>query len=127
VHGKTCRVEHNGKGIFAGLPSPFMAARYHSLCVELTSPLIETLAIADDGVIMGVQHVSAPLCGVQFHPESFLTEYGHELVMNFLRLHPSRRSWSAATDPRKPISRATFTSNASAPGQTDIRHEISSV
>lgn len=92
VHGKRCLVQHSGAGLFAGLPSPFWAARYHSLCVELGSSDIDVLAVADDGVIMGIQHRSRPLCGVQFHPESFMTEYGLELVRNFLALRPQ---WKA--------------------------------
>lgn len=100
MHGKCCQVHHSGDGIFAGIPSPFRAARYHSLCIELATErtaaagqmgagvegAIVPIAHADDGVIMAVQHTSWPLCGVQFHPESFLTEFGMELVANFLAL-----------------------------------------
>lgn len=88
VHGKTSQVHHQGKGIFAGLPSPFAVARYHSLMTEPASDLLEVTARSADGVIMGLQHVSAPLVGVQFHPESFLTEHGPAMAANFLRLGP---------------------------------------
>jgi anthranilate synthase component 2 len=89
VHGKRCRVHHQGEGVFAGIPSPFWAARYHSLRIELSSPFILPTAVAEDDVLMGIRHRSWPLCGVQFHPESFMSEYGLELVENFLALHPA--------------------------------------
>jgi len=88
MHGKRCRVDHAGRSIFSGIPSPFRVARYHSLCIEPGSPLIVQLAVAEDGVIMGIRHRFWPICGVQFHPESFMSEYGLELVENFLALHP---------------------------------------
>jgi anthranilate synthase component 2 len=88
MHGKRCRVNHTGASIFSGLPSPFIVARYHSLCIEPRSSLIVPLAMADDGVIMGIRHRFWPIIGVQFHPESFMSEYGLELVENFLALHP---------------------------------------
>jgi anthranilate synthase component 2 len=91
-HGKRSRVEHQGAGVFAGLPSPFWAARYHSLQVVVRSSELRISARADDGVVMGIEHRSYPLTGVQFHPESFLTEYGLELVANFLALNPA---WQA--------------------------------
>jgi anthranilate synthase component II len=87
-HGKRSQVHHGGRGIFAGVPSPFEVARYHSLQVIIQSPLLMALAHAEDGVVMGLQHRAWPLCGVQFHPESFMTAYGVELVANFLRLQP---------------------------------------
>lgn len=86
VHGKTSRVHHAGQSIFKGAPSPFTAARYHSLAVRIGSPDIQVTATADDGVIMGITHRRWPLAGVQFHPESFLTEHGATLMANFLRL-----------------------------------------
>ena len=92
VHGKRCLVHHRGEGIFKGLPSPFSVARYHSLCVEPRSGQLVPLAFAWDGVIMGMQHRSWPLCGVQFHPESFMSDHGAELVANFLALRPAWRS-----------------------------------
>lgn len=88
VHGKRSRVLHSGQGIFSEIPSPFFAARYHSLCVELHSDFIYPTAFSDDGVAMAIQHRSWPLFGVQFHPESFMSEYGVELVTNFLSSHP---------------------------------------
>ncbi len=85
VHGKTSAVYHRGKSIFSGLPSPFMAARYHSLCVEIRSELLEPLAFSADGVCMAVRHRKLPVFGVQFHPESFMTGFGMELAQNFLK------------------------------------------
>ena len=86
VHGKTSPITHDGKGVFEGLPSPFEATRYHSLCVgEATVPdELEVTATADDGTIMGVRHKSLPIEGVQFHPESVLTLEGPRLLANFL-------------------------------------------
>lgn len=84
VHGKQCQVIHEGRGLFAGLPSPFAAARYHSLMAAPNSPDLEVTARSDDGVIMGLSHRRYPLHGVQFHPESFLTSHGRDLAENFL-------------------------------------------
>jgi para-aminobenzoate synthetase component II len=86
VHGKRSQVFHEGRGLFAGLPSPFPAARYHSLMAALNSPDLEVTARSDDGVIMGLRHRRYPLHGVQFHPESFLTAHGRDLAANFLRI-----------------------------------------
>jgi anthranilate synthase component 2 len=88
VHGKRSRVDHLGRWIFEGIPSPFWAARYHSLCVEIRSDSLCANAFSEDQVVMGIQHLFWPLHGVQFHPESFMTEHGLELVDNFLALHP---------------------------------------
>jgi len=85
VHGKTSLVHHSGQGIFESIPSPFRAARYHSLCIEIGSEDILPLATAADGVLMGIRHRRRPVFGVQFHPESFMSQYGIELVHNFLR------------------------------------------
>ncbi|MGB7405855.1 MAG: aminodeoxychorismate/anthranilate synthase component II [Pacificimonas sp.] len=86
VHGKTSPVEHDQTGVFAGLPSPFTATRYHSLIVEhAPAPLIAN-AHSDDGIIQGLRHPELPLHGVQFHPESIATDNGHALLKNFLRL-----------------------------------------
>ena len=87
-HGKVSAVHHDGQALFTGLPSPFTAARYHSLMVEVHSRSLAVTARSDDGVIMGLSHPEFPLHGVQFHPESFMTETGFELVENFLRLGP---------------------------------------
>ena len=86
IHGKTSKIIHNGKGLLKGLPTPIKVARYHSLCIELasTSPL-RVDAEAEDGVIMGIYYPDYPLYGVQFHPESFLTEYGDTIAKNFLK------------------------------------------
>lgn len=86
MHGKTSDVRHEGRGLFAGLPSPFKAARYHSLAVADVSPQLEITARTSDGVIMGLAHREHPLHGVQFHPESFLTEHGFSLIENFLAM-----------------------------------------
>jgi anthranilate synthase component 2 len=91
VHGKRSNIEHNGLGIFAGLPSPFWVARYHSLQAIIRSQVLVPLAYSPDQVVMAVQHKYWPLCGVQFHPESFLTEYGYQLMRNFLALQPKWR------------------------------------
>ena len=84
MHGKTSPVTHDGSGVFAGLPSPFTATRYHSLIVEDLPADLVVNARADDGSVMGVRHVSLPIHGVQFHPESIATEHGHALLANFL-------------------------------------------
>ena len=88
MHGKTSLVSHDGKTIFSGLPSPFSATRYHSLIVERESlpACLEISATAPDGLIMGLRHRTMRVEGVQFHPESILTEVGKELLANFLRL-----------------------------------------
>ncbi len=87
MHGKVSQIHHNGVGVFRGLPSPYRATRYHSLAIErATCPAeLEITAWTEDGEIMGVKHRSLPVEGVQFHPESILTEHGHELLANFLR------------------------------------------
>ncbi len=89
MHGKTCEILHKNQGIFEGIPSPLTAARYHSLMVKTDdrSSLMET-AYSRQGVIMGLSHPELPLHGVQFHPESFLTENGFRFVENFLKLGP---------------------------------------
>ena len=88
VHGKLGKMQHGGKGLFADLPSPFEATRYHSLIVERESlpDTLEITAELDDGTIMGLQHKTLPIHGVQFHPESIASEHGHKLLDNFLRL-----------------------------------------
>lgn len=88
MHGKTSEIHHNGNWIFAGLPDPLRVARYHSLVVSEVSPLLEITAETEDGVIMGLSHRTHPLHGVQFHPESFLTEHGAPLIENFLGTGP---------------------------------------
>ncbi|MGW3243313.1 aminodeoxychorismate/anthranilate synthase component II [Streptomyces sp. NPDC001070] len=86
LHGKTSLVTHEGRGVFAGLPSPFTATRYHSLAVERdTVPEeLEITSWTESGIIMGLRHRSARVEGVQFHPESVLTEWGHRMLANWL-------------------------------------------
>ena len=88
MHGKTSFIEHEGSGIFAGLPNPFEATRYHSLAVERASlpEELEVSAHTEDGEIMGLRHRELPVIGVQFHPESILTGVGKDLLRNFLSL-----------------------------------------
>jgi anthranilate synthase component 2 len=88
MHGKTSRINHTGRGIFRGLNSGFEATRYHSLIVkkETLPAALEVTASTDDGLIMGIQHRSMPVHGVQFHPESIASENGHALLQNFLNL-----------------------------------------
>jgi anthranilate synthase component 2 len=90
VHGKLGQVQHTGKGLFRGLPSPFAATRYHSLVVDrATLPdSLEVTADLADGTIMGLQHKTLPIHGVQFHPESIASEHGHALIRNFLDIVP---------------------------------------
>ena len=86
VHGKTSSVAHDGRGVFAGLPDPLTATRYHSLVVDPASlpAVLEASAWAEDGTIMGLRHRSRPIEGVQFHPESILTDGGHRMLANWL-------------------------------------------
>ncbi len=88
MHGKTSQIHHNDTGIFKDLPNPFTATRYHSLAVkrETLPEELEVTAWTEDGEIMGVQHKTRPIYGVQFHPESIATEGGHQLLANFLSL-----------------------------------------
>ncbi|MBB4617054.1 anthranilate synthase component II [Sphingomonas abaci] len=85
MHGKTSPVLHDGSGLFAGLPSPFTATRYHSLIVNDIPDSLLVNARAEDGVVMGFRHRDLPIHGVQFHPESIATEHGHAMLANFLR------------------------------------------
>ncbi len=85
MHGKTSSVYHNGKGLFDGVPSPFKATRYHSLIVEEPLPeVLQVTAFTRDGEVMGLRHKQYPTMGVQFHPESILTEHGKRILQNFL-------------------------------------------
>jgi anthranilate synthase component II len=91
MHGKISRIRHSGSGIFSGLPNPFLATRYHSLAIAPASipPCLTVTATADDGEVMAVQHVEHPVYGLQFHPESVLTEHGYRLLDHFLHGVPS--------------------------------------
>jgi anthranilate synthase/aminodeoxychorismate synthase-like glutamine amidotransferase len=86
MHGKTSSITHDQRGVFTDLPDPLTATRYHSLAVDAATvpPLLEVSAWAEDGTVMGLRHRSLPVEGVQFHPESILTEYGHRLLANWL-------------------------------------------
>ena len=86
MHGKTSMVHHDGKGLYAGLPNPFEAIRYHSLMIKEESlpEFLEVTSRTKDGIVMGVRHRELPVEGVQFHPESIMTEVGHDLLQNYL-------------------------------------------
>lgn len=94
MHGKTSAIRHCGKGVFKDIPNEFTATRYHSLVIERDSfpDDLEITAETEDGVIMGLQHRTAPVFGVQFHPESIASEYGHKLLENFLILGAEARA-----------------------------------
>ena len=94
MHGKTSEITHDNSGVFAGLPSPFVATRYHSLCIshEDFPPDLRAIAASEDGVIQGVAHRTLPIWGVQFHPESILTPAGMQLARNFLAIAAERRA-----------------------------------
>jgi anthranilate synthase component 2 len=86
MHGKTCPVEHDGTGLFEGLPSPFTATRYHSLIVTEVPESLVVNCTAADASVMGVRHAELPIHGVQFHPESIATEHGHAMLANWLTM-----------------------------------------
>ncbi|MDO8577598.1 MAG: aminodeoxychorismate/anthranilate synthase component II [Dehalococcoidales bacterium] len=92
MHGKSSPIHHYGKGVFTGLPDPFSAIRYHSLVVkrENLPDCLEITAWTEDGEIMGLRHKSHPVEGIQFHPESFMTEYGKDILSNFLKGNKTR-------------------------------------
>jgi anthranilate synthase/aminodeoxychorismate synthase-like glutamine amidotransferase len=106
VHGMRCRVHHDGTGLFAGLPAPLWAGRYHSLRVvgETLPETLRVTARSDEGIVMALAHVTWPLFGVQFHPESVLTDGGHRLLSNFLAVAgiahkvPATADYTAAED-----------------------------
>jgi anthranilate synthase/aminodeoxychorismate synthase-like glutamine amidotransferase len=109
VHGKTSRIHHDGRTIFTGLPSPLTGTRYHSLIVDPVRlpPSLEISARADDGAIMGIRHRTAIVEGVQFHPESVLTDHGHAMLRNFLALARGQRPPGlAGTLPAAPVGQA---------------------
>jgi anthranilate synthase component 2 len=84
MHGKVSAIAHDGSGVFAGLPSPFDATRYHSLCVDAVPECLIVNARAEDGTVQGLRHRALPIHGVQFHPESIASTHGHALLVNFL-------------------------------------------
>jgi anthranilate synthase component 2 len=88
MHGKTSAVRHDGRGLFAGLPSPLEGGRYHSLAATRVPPCLEVCASTDDGEVMAVRHLEHPVAGIQFHPESVLTPLGRDLLRNFLEGAP---------------------------------------
>lgn len=105
MHGKVSEIRHDGTGVFAGLPSPFPATRYHSLAIDRSS-LPNSLSItaeSDDGVIMGVAHGNLPLHGVQFHPESIASENGHSLLGNFLKIAERANGRPSAEKPTQEL------------------------
>jgi len=90
MHGRTSPIQHLGDGLFSGLPSPFRATRYHSLIVDgdTLGPRLERTAWTEHGELMGIRHCSLAIAGIQFHPESYLSEHGHSLLRNFLDMLP---------------------------------------
>ncbi len=86
MHGKTSQVTHDGSGVFAGVPSPVTATRYHSLIVKDIPDVLAVNATSDDGHVMGFRHLTKPIHGVQFHPESIATQHGHAMIANFLTI-----------------------------------------
>lgn len=102
MHGKTSRINHDGEGIHLGLPTPFTATRYHSLVLDPTTipEVLRVTAWTDEGDVMGVAHRDYPVIGVQYHPESIVTEYGHDLLRNFLAIAPSSHATPLHTSQR---------------------------
>lgn len=101
MHGKTSLVHHDDSGVLHGLPNPFRAIRYHSLCADIASlpPQLEITARSESGVVMGLRHRALPIQGVQFHPESILTEGGKQLLANFLQARDEAGSQPPAQEP----------------------------
>ncbi len=123
MHGKTSLISHLGTGLFQGLPNPFTATRYHSLVIAPSSlpKALRVTATSDDGEIMGVQHVEYPVHGVQFHPESVLTEHGYRLLDHFLHGVPAvPRALPAAADGRSQLESREESTLASAPPPVDL-------
>ena len=123
MHGKTSRIHHFGTGLFHGLPNPFTATRYHSLVIAPRSmpEELQVTATSEDGEIMGVQHVKYPVHGVQFHPESVLTEHGYRLLDHFLHGVPAvPRTLPAAADGASLPESAEESTLGSAPPPVDL-------
>jgi anthranilate synthase/aminodeoxychorismate synthase-like glutamine amidotransferase len=123
MHGKTSRIHHSGTGVFSGLPTPFIATRYHSLVISPASlpPSLTVTARSEDGEIMAVQHVEHPVYGVQFHPESVLTEHGYRLLDQFLHgVSPMPRTLPQAADGVLVPQPSDASTLASAPPPVDL-------
>jgi anthranilate synthase/aminodeoxychorismate synthase-like glutamine amidotransferase len=123
MHGKTSRIHHSGSGLFTGLPNPFTATRYHSLVIAPASvpPSLTVTATSEDGEIMAVQHVEYPVYGVQFHPESVLTEHGYRLLDHFLHGVPATpRAVPQAADGALVTPSFETSTLASAPPSVDL-------
>jgi anthranilate synthase/aminodeoxychorismate synthase-like glutamine amidotransferase len=123
MHGKTARIHHTGTGLFAGLPNPFTATRYHSLVIAPASipACLQVTATSEDGEIMAVQHVEHPVHGVQFHPESVLTEHGYRLLDHFLHGVPATpRPLPHAADGALPPALEQVNTLAAAPPPVDL-------
>ncbi len=129
MHGKTSRIRHNGKGIFSMIENPMTATRYHSLALEKASlpGELEVSAESEDGEVMGVRHVSRPIFGVQFHPESILTQYGMRILENFLSLiNPAQPVLRCFGNIREAISAVSAGKDLSADGMRDAMRMIMS-
>lgn len=123
MHGKTSRIHHSGIGLFSGLPTPFLATRYHSLVIAPASvpPSLTVTATSEDGEIMAVQHVEHPVYGVQFHPESVLSEHGYRLLDHFLHGVPAApRPVPRAADGALAIHSLETSTLSSAPPPADL-------
>ena len=123
MHGKISRIHHEGAGIFSGLPSPFIATRYHSLVIAPASvpACLRVTATSEDGEIMAVQHADHPVYGVQFHPESVLTEHGYRLLDHFLHgVPPTPREVPQAADAAVVAPATMISTLASAPPPVDL-------
>jgi anthranilate synthase/aminodeoxychorismate synthase-like glutamine amidotransferase len=123
MHGKISRIHHSGRGLFSGLPTPFMATRYHSLAIAPGSlpAALQVTATSEDGEIMAVQHLEHPVYGVQFHPESVLTEHGYRLLDHFLHGVPSEpRSVPEAADGALLNTSSQSSTLSSAPPSADL-------
>ncbi|HVU42493.1 MAG TPA: aminodeoxychorismate/anthranilate synthase component II [Xanthobacteraceae bacterium] len=122
VHGKLSEIRHHGEGVFRGINAPFQATRYHSLVVERASlpPALHVTADTDDGLVMGLAHTRLPIHGVQFHPESIVSEHGHLMLKNFLDI---AAAWNVATGRRNAPANAERTA-PHAPRQRTTRARV---